>query len=102
MREITQQDDLQEVLKSGPVLIDFYTDWCAPCKALKPMLDEIAQERPGITVVAVNVENSVSLAEKYGVTTVPTMVLLKGNRQQKIIGMRPKPDLTELIDDFLE
>ncbi len=101
MREITQ-DDLQEVVESGPVLIDFYTDWCAPCKALKPMLDEIAQDRTDFTVVAVNVENSVSLAEKYGITTVPTMMLINGKHQQKIIGMRSKSDLTELINTFLK
>jgi len=99
MQEITQ-DDLQQVVGSGPVLIDFYTDWCIPCKSLRPMLDDIAQDRPNLTVVAVNIENSVYLAEKYGVSSVPTMMLLEGNRQQKIIGMRSKHDLTELIDAF--
>ena len=76
--KVNSQNFEEEVIKSEkPVLIDFYADWCGPCKMLSPIIDEIAEENYEIKVVKVNVDDSQDLAMKYQVMSIPTLVVIK-------------------------
>jgi thioredoxin 1 len=69
----------QHVLKSNvPVLVDFYADWCGPCRRLAPVLDQLARETPHAKVVKVNIDTSPQLAQQYGVSSIPTVMVFKG------------------------
>ncbi len=79
---------------TGIALVDFYADWCGPCKMLSPIIDEIAEERTDITVGKVNVDENNSLAAKYNVMSIPTMIIFKnGKEQARVVGVRPKEDI---------
>ncbi|MGB7594278.1 MAG: thioredoxin [Erysipelotrichaceae bacterium] len=79
MIQITQKNYSEVVLKSKhPVLIDFYADWCGPCKMLSPILANIAEHHPEITVVKCDVDANQELAMKFGVRSIPTVVAMKG------------------------
>jgi thioredoxin 1 len=88
-----------EVLQSEQkVLLDFWAPWCAPCRMLAPIVDEIATERPDLKVVKVNVDEEVELAAEYGIMSIPTLVVFeKGEVVNKITGARPKEAILEML-----
>jgi thioredoxin 1 len=88
-----------EVLQSEQkVLLDFWAPWCAPCRMLAPIVDEIAAERPDLKVVKVNVDEEVELAAEYGIMSIPTLVVFeKGEVVNKITGARPKEAILEMV-----
>ena len=90
-----------EEIKQGdkPILIDFYASWCGPCKMLSPIIDEIAKEREDIVVGKVNVDDEPDLAEKFGVFSIPTLVILKnGEIVHQSAGARPKAQILKLLE----
>ena len=82
-----------------PVLIDFYADWCGPCRMVSPIVDEIAEENPQYLVAKVNVDNEPELASRFGVVSIPTLVVMKGGEVvNKVSGARPKAAILALIE----
>jgi len=93
---VTESSFEQEVLQSDkPVIVDFWAEWCGPCHAVSPVLDKIAQERQGdLKLVKVNIDENQDLAGRFGVMSIPTMILFKdGEPAAAAIGARPKGDL---------
>ncbi len=97
---ITKANFEAEVLKSSvPVLVDFWADWCGPCKMLAPTLAEIAEENEGkIKVGKVNVDNEEELSREFGIVSIPTVILFKNGKAEKTsIGLVPKQTLEEMV-----
>ena len=90
----------QEVMRSDkPVLIDFFATWCGPCRMVSPLIDEIAEERSDIKVCKVDVDEQGELAAQFGVSSIPTLVVVKsGKVTAQNIGAVPKPKILEMID----
>lgn len=99
--KITKENFDSEVLKSNvPVLIDFWASWCGPCRALSPLIDEIAEEADGkFKVGKVNVDEQSDLAAQFSVMSIPTLVVMKnGQVVNKAVGSRPKEQILSLIN----
>lgn len=88
-----------EVLKAEKtVLVDFFADWCGPCKMLSPVIDQIADEQSDIKVCKVNVDAEPELAMKYGVMSIPTLVVIRNGKEvNKSVGLVSKEEILELI-----
>ena len=93
---ITSKEFNEEVLTSKEnVLVDFYADWCGPCRMLGPVLDEISKDH---TVYKVNVDNESDLAQNYGIMSIPCMIIFKdGKEVNRMVGLRSKSDILELL-----
>ena len=93
------QNNFHNAIANGTALVDFYADWCGPCRMVSPIVDEIAAERSDITVGKVNVDDENALAMKYGVMSIPTLIVFKdGQEKTRIVGARPKAAiLAELV-----
>lgn len=88
-----------EAVKEGRVLVDFYADWCGPCRMMAPILEAVCSEREDLKVAKVNVDESAELAARFGVMSIPTLVLLdSGDEVKRIVGARPKDALLAEID----
>ena len=98
---LTDANFPQEVLKSPvPVLVDFWAEWCGPCKMIAPILDELASEYQGkVTIGKVNIDDFQSLATEYGIRAIPTLLIFKdGQVADQIVGMRSKRDFKLSLD----
>ena len=96
---VTKETFENEVLRSDkPVLLDFFADWCGPCKMIAPILDEIAEEREDIKVCKVNVDQEPELAAKYQVMSIPSLFIIKdGEVTNQALGARPKAQILNML-----
>jgi thioredoxin 1 len=97
---ITDNTFDKEVLKSAtPVLVDFWAEWCGPCRGLGPKLEEIATELKGkVKVVKLNIDENPNIPSKFGIRSIPTMILFKGGSDvEQLLGNLPKENIVEML-----
>jgi thioredoxin 1 len=96
---VTEQTFEQEVLASEqPVLVDFWAEWCGPCHAIAPVLDQIAAERSELKIVKLNIDEQPAVAQRYGVMSIPTLILFKnGEPAAAAVGAMPKTMLEQRL-----
>ena len=94
------QNNFDEILAGKkPALLDFYADWCGPCRMVAPVIEEIAREHPEYVVGKINVDESPELAQRYGVFSIPTLAVVKEGRiAGRMTGAKPKEKILELFD----
>ncbi len=95
-----EESKFNEYLSKGIVVVDFFATWCGPCKMIAPELESLVKENPNITVVKIDIDKYPTMAQKYGIMSVPTLLLFKdGNNISNQIGYMPKDILKNWIDE---
>lgn len=97
---VTSSDFEDEVLNCDKtVIIDFYADWCGPCKVLSPIVEEFANENPSIKVVKINIDEEEKIAEDYNIMYIPTLVFIKeGKEADRTVGVVGKSDISKIVN----
>lgn len=97
--KVNKENFETEVLNAqGTVLVDFFADWCGPCKMLSPVIDEIAEEHTELKVCKVNVDDEPELASRYGVMSIPTLVVIRNGKEvNKSVGVISKEEILALV-----
>ncbi|MCC5832947.1 MAG: thioredoxin [Chlamydiales bacterium] len=96
-------DNFDDGVSQGVVLVDFYADWCGPCRMLAPIVEELAQEMSGkMTVAKVDTDQSVNVAAKFEVTSIPTLILFKdGQLVKRVVGLKDLDALRKMVSEVL-
>ena len=93
-----EKEDFNELIKEGLHLVDFYAEWCGPCKMMMPVLESIEDK---IDIIKVNIDEHEDLAKEYRIMSIPTLVFFKdGEIQEELVGFRSKEELEEIIDKY--
>ena len=102
-KKVTDENFDSEVVKSTkPTVVDFWAEWCGPCKVIAPILEELAAEQENIKIAKVNVDDSPDLARRYEIMSIPALIVFEnGEPAKKLIGAKPKGALLEEIGEFL-
>ena len=97
------EDNFQSLIANGVVLVDFWAEWCGPCKMISPILEQIAEDFEGkVTVVKVNIEEAREVSDKLGIMSIPTLqVYVDGEKKEEKVGFLPKEVLAGLLENHL-
>jgi thioredoxin 1 len=99
MEKLLTDSNFEAEIASGLVLVDFWAPWCAPCRMLGPIIEEVSEEVEGLTVGKLNVDENPQTAQKFQVMSIPTVILFKdGEAVETMIGLRPKESYIEVIE----
>ena len=104
VKHITDSSFEQDVLQSNkPVLVDFWAEWCAPCRMIGPIIDQIASDfASSATVVKLNVDDNTSSAQRYGIKGIPTLILFsEGKEVERVVGATSKDAITRIIEKYV-
>lgn len=96
------EDDFDEEIANGVVVVDFWAEWCSPCKMILPILEELSAEMPGVKFIKVNVDENQSVSVRLGISSIPTLLIYKNNDlAEKIVGFMPGQLLKDKILKYL-
>ena len=100
VQHITEAEFEEVVVKSEtPVFVDFYATWCGPCKMMSPILEQVSEEVPEVKFAAIDVDEAEALAVKYGISSIPCMVLFKnGEEADRVVGAVPKQKIVDTVN----
>jgi thioredoxin 1 len=103
VKEVTDETFEADVLQAdGPVVVDFWAPWCGPCRAVAPILEQLAEQAPTISFTKVNIDDNPNYASRYGVLSIPTVILFEnGEPQQTVIGARPRSYFENAFGNWL-
>jgi thioredoxin 1 len=102
--DAVSQDDFEDVVVNAPgkVLVDFWAEWCGPCRMVGPILDELAGDHPDVTFLKLNVDEAPEVAQRFGVMNIPTILAFEGGEvKQRVVGAMPKVKLADELSAFL-
>lgn len=99
--EANQENFEKEVLKNEKkVLVDFYADWCGPCRMIRPIIEEVAENNMAVKIVSVNIEDEEELAEKYSISSIPCLVVFEnGEEIKRNVGLISKSDIEKMLEE---
>ncbi len=99
IKEVTTNEEFDEVVKEGRVLVDFYAVWCGPCKMLAPIVEKVAEEHPEIALVRVNVDEAPDLAARFGIASIPTLFYFKnGETKNSLVGYVDEDTVKQFVE----
>ena len=99
LKHINNAAEFDAAIKEGTVLVDFFATWCGPCKMLSPVLEEVAEENPNVSILKIDVDEVGELAARYGIQAIPTLMLFKnGQRVETRMGYQNKNQLVAFIN----
>ncbi len=100
MKLLNEQDFDSAVNQSSIMIVDFFADWCGPCKMLAPFIEELSAQYTDIGFSKVNVDNAQSLAAKFQISSIPTLIFFKNGKEiKRVVGFKPMPELEALIEE---
>lgn len=103
--KIVQKDEFEKIInESKPTIVDFFATWCGPCKMLSPILEKVEEDSKGeFNIIKIDVDESYDVAKKYGIMSVPTMIIFKdGDEQEKIVGLRQKNQIEDAVRNYID
>lgn len=100
MIKYLNEEKLEDLINDGVVLVDFYADWCGPCKMLSPILESISEDRTNVKIIKVNVDEAHNISKLYGIMSIPTLIHFKnGKLISKKVGLCSKDEIVEMINE---
>jgi len=97
--EIINKDNFEEKVSNGKVMVDFFANWCGPCKMLSPILEELSNEKSDYSFYKVDVDNDEDLARRFGIMSIPTLIIFEnGELKQKLVGFVSKEELEKVLN----
>lgn len=103
MLKIVNSNEFKSEIEKDVVLVDFFANWCGPCKMISPVLEELQEElKDKVKIIKVDVDNSMEIAEQYNISSIPALIIFKnGEEVQRSIGFSPKQDIKDKIEKYL-
>lgn len=99
MIHLKDENKFDELIKKTSVLVDFYATWCGPCQLLAPVLEEVEKELPDLEIIKVDVDEIPSIARRFGIMSIPTLIVFKNGKQEKTsLGYISKDEIKKLLD----